>query len=257
MTKHRANIRPPVRQAEICDLIDRRGKISVEVLAAKFDASQETIRRDLGVLADAGRIQKVHGGARRAQLRDEGRFEERMKRNALAKQLIAEKITKIVLAGQTIFMDTGSTTLACATALARIKRLTVITNSARIAAVVTNGTGGAEVFLLGGKYVNDNSQTVGPLTIREIEQYRPDHAIITIGALNESGAMDYSNDEAEVARTMIAKAHEVTVVVDHSKFGQRAAFGVCELNEIDHLVTDKLPGDVLLSALTHSNVEVV
>ncbi len=257
MTGRRANVRPVVRQAEICELVDRRGKITVEVLADRFDASHETIRRDLNILADAGRIQKIHGGARRTQVRDEGPFEERMMHNALAKQLIAEKIARIVQAGQTIFVDTGSTTLICASALARIRRLTVITNSTRVAATVSDGAGGADVFLLGGWYVGSNSQTVGPSTIREIEQYRPDHAIITVGAINENGAMDYSIDEAEVARAMIAKAHEVTIVVDHSKFKQRAAFKVCDLNQIDHMVTDKLPGNAFLSSLAHSNVEVL
>lgn len=257
MAGRRTVVRPGVRQAEICDLVARHGEMSVERLALKFDTSQETIRRDLSILADSGRVQKVHGGVRRVLRRDEGAFEERMGRNALAKRLIAEKVAKLVAPRQAIFMDTGSTTLICAEALARVKDLTVITNSARIAATFAAGTGGAEVYLLGGRYSSDNSQTVGSTTIREIEQYRTDRAIITVGALDSGGVQDCSNDEAQVARAMIAVASQITVVADHSKFGQSATFSVCDLEKIDQLVVDKFPEGVLKDALTEANVEVL
>lgn len=257
MAGRRAVVRPGVRQAEICDLVARHGEMSVEKLALKFGTSQETIRRDLSILADVGRVQKVHGGARRVLRRDEGAFEERMGRNALAKRLIAEKVAKLIAPRQTIFMDTGSTTLICAEALARVKDLTVITNSVRVAATFTAGAGGAEVYLLGGRYRSDNSQTVGPTAICEIEQYRTDHAIITIGALDTSGAHDYSSDEAQVARAMIAAASEIMVVADHTKFGQSATFSVCDLKRIDRLVVDRLPDGALGESLSLANVEVL
>lgn len=257
MVGRRAILRPGVRQAEISDLVARRGEASVEILAAKFNTSQETIRRDLSILADAGRVQKVHGGARRAFQREEGAFDERMDRNAVAKQVIAEKIAKLITPRQTIFMDTGSTTLICAEALARVKDLKVITNSARIAATVAAGTGGSEVFLLGGRFNSDNSQTVGLATICEIGQYRTDHAIITIGALDTCRAMDYSNDEAQVARAMITGASNVTIVADQSKFGQTATFSVCNLKRIDRLVVDVPPTGALADALEIANVEVL
>lgn len=254
MVGRRSIVRPGVRQAEICDLVARFEEVSVKTLAAKYTTSEETIRRDLSLLADAGRVQKVHGGARRVARIDEGAFDERMGQNLLAKRLIAEKVAKLVAPRQTIFMDTGSTTLICAEAMARTKSLTVITNSARISATFAAGTGGAQVFLLGGLFRGDNAQTVGPTTIREIGYYRTDHAIITAGTLRAEGAYDYSYSEAQVARAMIAAASEITVVVDHSKFERDATHKLCNLDQIDNLISDKRPNDALADALHRANV---
>jgi DeoR/GlpR family transcriptional regulator of sugar metabolism len=257
MAGRSSSVKPRVRQQEIFDLIVLQGEVSVETLAIKFHSSQETIRRDLSVLADAGRIRKVHGGARQVLRCDEGAFDERMGRNALAKRLIAEKITKLITPRQTIFMDTGSTTLICAEALARVKNLIVVTNSTRIAATFASGTGEAEVYLLGGRYINGNSQTVGSSTISDIQKFRADHAIITIGALDMTGAMDYSNDEAQVGRSMIEAASRLTIVADSSKYEHRAAFKVCDLEEINNLIVDKFPEPALYNALIENKVGIL
>lgn len=248
--------RPRVRQAEICDLVAKRGEITVEALAVNFDASAETIRRDLTVLADAGRLRKVHGGARSVIARGEGEFGVRMRRNALAKRQIAEKLAGLITPHSTLFMDTGSTTLICAQVLARVKNLTIITNSTRIAEAFANGRGRAEIYLLGGRYRGDNAQTVGDAAARQIASYRADMAILTVGAIDERGVMDYSSHEAEVARAMIDASRKLTVVADHSKFMRSATFSVCALAEIDTLVTDQTPKAALGASLALARVEV-
>lgn len=257
MTGRKSSVRPGVRQAEIAELIAKHGKASVEELAARFATSAETIRRDLGVLADMGQVRKIHGGARAIDVREEGPFDERMKCNAASKRIIAEKALRLVVPRQTLFIDTGSTTLVCADVLARVKDLTVITNSVRIAQTFAQGTGGSRVFLLGGQFSLDNSQTVGPATVNEINGYQVDHAILTVGAIDATGVMDYSHDEAQVARAMIGSASQVSVVVDHSKFGKTAPFRVCGLDQIDQLVVDVEPDDALGRALASSQVEVI
>ncbi len=257
-TSHRRIIlKPGIRQAEICDLVTRRGKMSVDDLAARFDTSAETIRRDLTALAEAGRIRKIHGGARPVSPLGEGVFAARMRRNALAKRKIAQKMCALVLPGQTLFLDTGSTTLICAEALVRIKRLTIVTNSTRIADTFALGGGGADVYLLGGRYRADNAQTVGASSVCDIAGYRADTAIITVGALDGGGVMDFSSHEAEVARAMIRSAAQTRVVADHSKFGRAAPFRVSPLADIEQLVTDKTPGSGLLGALDRAGVEVI
>lgn len=256
MIRRNAYIRPSVRQAEICDLIAKRGEISVGGLAEKFDASAETIRRDLTILADAGQIRKVHGGARSLSPQGEGVFDARMRRNALAKRLIAEKVVALVAPQQTVFLDTGSTTLICAEAMARIKKLTVVTNSTRIAAAFAEGSGGADIYLLGGRYRSDNAQTVGAETITEVARFRADMAIITVAAIDAGNAMDFSNDEAQVARAMIAASAQTIIVADHTKFNRAAPFNVCNLNGINTLVSDRAPDTALEGALIDANVNV-
>lgn len=225
-------------------------------MAEKFDTSLETIRRDLAVLVEAGQLRKVHGGARALMVQGEGEFEVRMRRNALAKHQIAEKLIDLVSPHQTLFMDTGSTTLICAQALARIRNLTIITNSTRIAATFSEGRGGAEVYLLGGLFHGGNSQTVGGETMRQIGCYRADMAIITVGGIDGGGVMDFSNHEAQVARAMIAAAGQVTIVADGSKFNKPAAFRVSDLQGIDQAVFEKMPDAALKVALKTAEVTV-
>jgi len=256
MKRRSLYVRPSMRQAEISDLIARRGEVSVGGLAEKFDASAETIRRDLTILADAGQIRKIHGGARAISPQGEGVFDVRMRRNALAKRLIAEKIVSLVAPRQTVFLDTGSTTLICAEAMTRIKKLTVITNSTRIAATFAEGSGGADVYLLGGRYRCDNAQTVGNDTTTEVARFRADAAIITVAAIDAGAAMDFSNDEAQVARAMIAASAQTVIVADHTKFNRAAPFNVCNLDGINILVTDKAPDAPLERALFDANVNV-
>lgn len=249
-------VRPAVRQAEIHDVVARRSEVSVDVLARKFDASPETIRRDLTVLADAGLVQKIHGGARGIVPQAEGEFASRLRRNALAKRRIGEAMADLVQPHTTLFMDTGSTTLICAEALSRIKNLTIVTNSTGIAQAFYKGRGGADIYLLGGAYRGGNAQTVGGAVIRQIADYRADMAILTVGAIDGQGATDFSNHEAEVGRAMIKASSALTLVVDRSKFNRSAGFKLCGLSEIDTLVTDQAPDAALLAHLEQIRVEV-
>lgn len=256
MNRRRAFKRPSIRQAEICDLVSRCGAVSVDDLAEKFDISSETIRRDLTVLADARKIRKVHGGARPVSQQDEGVFDTRMRRNAVAKRRIAEKLVAHISPRQSLFLDTGSTTLICAEILARIKDLTIITNSAKIAAIFAKGSGGADVFLLGGRYREDNAQTVGGYALDQIKHFRADNAIITIGGLDCEGAMDFSSREAQIARAMMGASAKVTIVADHTKFNRSASFNVCDLDEINMLISNKPPDLELGRAMSAAGIEV-
>ena len=255
MPGKRSAIRPSLRKATIVEFVDRQGKASVEELAEKFGISHETVRRDLNSLADEESIRKVHGGVVRMTQTREGSFDERLVKNTLAKQLIAEKLVKTIPPNQSIFMDTGSTTLLCAKALCKIPDLTVITNSARIANVFSTRSNGTRVILLGGTYRYDNAQTIGPTTVSEINRFHADQAILTIGALDTRGVSDFSEEEAQVARAMVEASESLTVVADASKLNARATFRVCGLKQIDRLVTDEIPDAKLRDALAGNGVE--
>lgn len=258
MAGRRTSIKPSIRQARIVDLVSQQDAVTVEGLAADFNISPETIRRDLSILADAGHVRKVHGGARAAQLQEEGPFKDRMNKNTLAKRVIAEKVARLVSPRQTIFLDTGTTTLICAEVLARIDGLKVITNSCQIASTFANGSGGADIYLLGGQYRGDNAQSVGAITVEEVGRYNADCAIITVSALDTCGAMDVSHEEAQVARAMLAASSRTVVAADSTKFNQRTVFNVCELSQIDTLVVDAAPTDEKLAeAIAAAEIEVL
>lgn len=250
-------MKPRDRQDRILSIVSRDGEAAVEELAESFGVSVETIRRDLQELASHGALHKVRGGARRLKLTREDSYLERMRQHAAAKNEIGRKLSTLVENGDTLFMDTGTTTLACAEALATLDGLTVITNSLRIAQRLGESDIRHRVYLLGGAYAADNSETAGPLVIEQIERFQADHAVLTVAALDEhDGAMDADFDEAQVARAMIERARNVIVLAHEQKFGRRAAFRVCRLDEIDVVVCDRMPVAGLRTALVSAGVAV-
>ncbi|WP_172891479.1 DeoR/GlpR family DNA-binding transcription regulator [Cohaesibacter sp. ES.047] len=254
MSEPKPSIRPSYRRAAIRDHIEKRGSATIEELAQKFKSSTETVRRDLKVLADAGQIRKIHGGACRIDVSEEGPFEARMGRNTLAKQAIAEKVRSLVAPGQTLFIDTGSTTLICAKVLARIRKLRVVTNSVLIADVFAKGSGGADVTLLGGRFRSDNHQTVGAETVQEIRNFQLDHAILTVGAIDQDGLLDISEEEAQVARAMIRSARDLTVVADLSKLQARGQYRLCGFEDVTNLVLDEAPNAAFAQRVAEAGV---
>ena len=230
------------RQDNLVDLVRRAGKVSVAELADALGASRETIRRDLAQLERAGRVQKVHGGAIIPRLAGEGSFAQRMGTNMQAKTSMARAAASLFAPGETLFIDTGSTTLYLAEELAAAAGLTIVTNSTEIARTIARSRTASGVFLLGGAYGVENSQTLGTMAASQVRSFRAHHAVLTVGALDSrSGAMDFDVEEAQVARAMIGQSERVTVLADSSKFATLASFEVCPLSRIDRLVCDRPP----------------
>jgi len=245
-------MKPRARQAGIADVIGQNGQMSVEDLAARFRVSAETIRRDLAQLAEGGLVQKVHGGAKRLRLLTEGSFQDRMTENAAAKRIIADKLRQLVEPGDTLFIDTGSTTVIAAEALAPVGGLTVITNALRIAQIFAAADRGTRVFLLGGSFNAGNDQTVGPMALAQIAGFQADHAVLTVAGFDaEAGATATDFDETQVARAMIENADQLVLLVDGSKFGRKASFRICPARRVDLLVTEAEP-DAALAARLHA-----
>ena len=249
---------PEARRDEIVKIVQSAGRATVEELATRLDASRETIRRDLSDLARLGKIEKYHGGAMLPSVGFEGPFRERMTANAAAKVRIAQAAARLFSPAETLFIDTGSTTVFFAEILSNIRGLTVVTNSAEIARIISLGTGASKVFLIGGEFCGDNRETVGSLAVAQIGSFRAHHAVLTIGALDaRAGAMDFNIEEAQMARAMIEQAERVTILADNSKFDRIAAFEVCALSRIDTLVCEQAPQDSLAQALHAAGVRVI
>lgn len=257
MTALKKPLKPSIRQAAIVEALEKSGRASVEKLAERFGTSQETVRRDLNALAEVGRARKIHGGAVRVSVAREDSFEERLKKNLRAKQEVAEKVARLIHPGQSIMIDTGSATLLCAEAFSRLRDLTVITNSTKIADTISSAKNGSKAILLGGRYRSDNAQTVGPQTCAEIAHYRTDHVLLTVSALDQQGAYDVTEDEAQVARAMIANADCFTIVADNTKLGKASTYRICELSDMSRVILDAAPGAAFQAACRSAGVEIL
>ena len=251
-------MRPRDRQSRITDMVRSQGKVSVDQLVEAFHASAETIRRDLTFLAANGKIQKIHGGAIALRNFGEGPFAQRMLLNNQAKRLIAQQVRRLVSPGDSLFIDTGSTTLAIAEELITIDDLTVITNSAEIARIITSANETVQMFLLGGNYIGDNRQTCGTMAVKQLEGFHCNITLLTAGAIAAGGGvMDFSHDEAQIASAMIEHSDKALLMVDSSKFDQVAPFVVAPFDRIHTLVSDQAPRGTLARALDGAQVEVI
>lgn len=253
----RVIMKPALRRERIVALIHEHEheRMTVDALAGLLGISRETVRRDLTILGDAGRIRKYHGGAMRIDGHREGPFVDRMMDAAREKRAIARTAAELFTPGDTLFVDVGTTTFIFAQALAGRSDLTVITNGLDIARVVAEG--GGKTFMIGGEYRAALGETAGPLAIEQIERFHAAHAVITVGGISSDGAMDFQLEEAQVARAMIAQARTLTVLADASKLGRDGLFQVCPLDVIDRLVTDRAPSPRLADALALASIEVI
>lgn len=245
------------RQSEILTSLRERGSCSIGELARQLRVSEETIRRNLKPLVARGLLHRVHGGVVLPQELGEPPFERRMRENEAAKRCIAAAAAEMIEEGDSVMMDTGSTTAYVSRALYRHSRLVVVTNSAEIARGLATRNGN-RVYMAGGELRADDAAAFGPAALSFLRQFRVKFAILSIGAIDErQGLMDFHLSEGELSRTVMAQAEQVVVVADHSKFGRSGLVRVCDLTDIHVLITDRDPPAAFARKLREANVHVV
>ncbi len=244
------------RHAEIRRLLHDHMSASVADLSDWLSVSAETIRRDLRRMAERGEVLKMHGAAALPHAVGEAPFERRMRENAHGKRAIARRAAEAIEDGDSLMLDTGTTTSYLARELLHKRGLTVVTNSCDIARTLSTVTGNT-VHIAGGELQGDNGAAFGNSTIAFVQRFNVRHAIITAGALDAAaGVNDYNLAEAEFAATVLSRGERTVVITDHSKFGKSALVNVCGFDALDCLVTDAPPPRDLARALAAAGVAV-
>ena len=247
---------PSKRQREIMRVLEHEGSVALSVLARKLDVSLETIRRDIKPLADSGSLIKMHGAVGLASTIGEAPFERRMRENSEAKRVIAAAVAATIRDGDSIMLDTGTTTSFLARELIGHRRLTIVTNSSDIARTLAT-LNDNRVYMAGGELRSDHGAAFGSTAIDFISRFSVTHAIISTGAVNMHGMMDYDLEEAEFARTVLMRGQRTLVVTDHSKFGRDGLVRVCGFEAITELATDKRPPAEIAQAIDAAGVRLL
>lgn len=228
------------RHADILDILEAEGSATISALAVRLGVSLETVRRDVRPLTEAGRVVRIHGAVGLAGHIGEAPFEKRMRENAGPKRAIARAVAATIRDGESVMFDTGTTTSFVARELMNHRRLTVVTNSSDIARTLAT-VNGNRVYMAGGELRSDSGAAFGKSALDFIAQFTVHHAVISAGAVNEDGVMDYALEEAEFARLVLSRGQRRVVVTDHTKFGRRGLIAVAGWNEVDEIVTDRPP----------------
>jgi DeoR family glycerol-3-phosphate regulon repressor len=236
-----------LRQSEILDLARADGKVLVEDLAQRFGVTLQTIRRDLTDLADAGRLERVHGGAvLKAGVANIG-YAERRGINAEAKAAIGRACAAAIPENSSLFLNIGTTTEAVARALLDHRNLTVVTNNLNVANILAESQS-CDVIVAGGVLRRSDGGLVGDLTKEAIETFKVDYAVIGASALDQDGdLLDFDAQEVRVSRAIIRQARRTFLVADHSKLTRAAPVRIASLSEVQCLFTDRrLPAALAL-----------
>jgi DeoR family glycerol-3-phosphate regulon repressor len=245
------------RQNDIIALLRESGRVTVEELAAQFDVSPQTIRRDLNEMSEARVITRVHGGAIIASSVENLAYDARKLVAQPHKRLIGEAAARLIADNSSLFINIGTTTEEVARALASRSGLLVITNNLNVAAELYRNRS-IDVIITGGSVRPTDGGIVGATTVDLIRQFRVDTAVIGISAIDEDGVLlDYDIREVHVSRAIIENARRVILVTDSSKFSRSAPARLATLADIDILVTDHLPSPAIAALCQAHDVHVV
>jgi DeoR/GlpR family transcriptional regulator of sugar metabolism len=241
-------MKPGARSQKILALLRERQELTVEEACEVFGISPATVRRDFVTLAQTGQVEKTWGGLRNLDPQAQPMLPSGLREGILSaeKQRIAERAVSLCHDGNIIFVDGGTTTLQMARWLAR-RPLRIVTNSLLVAHEIDRLRSvprGAEVFLTGGYLYPGSGLLVGPETVASLQRYRAATAFLSVGGVSTEGFSNNHHLVVEVERTMIARAGQVVLLADHSKFGRHELVPECSWDDMTFLVTDRAPEPV-------------
>ncbi|MDI6871110.1 MAG: DeoR/GlpR family DNA-binding transcription regulator [Bacillota bacterium] len=230
---------PAERHRRIVEYIEARRSAKIEELAQALGASPATIRRDLDRLAARGVISRTHGGAvlATASTAFEQLYPEKKRIHAAEKRRIGVEAASLVADGETLILDSGSTTLEIARNLTRRKNLTIITNDLFIACGVAFDPS-TVLMVTGGVRREGFNVLIGPVAEDFLRQVSVNKTFLSADAVDlQHGVTNATFAEAALKRLIIEAAQEVVLVADHSKFGKAALAKVCPAERLHRVIT--------------------
>ncbi len=215
--------------------------ISVRELHERFNVSEVTIRKDLNNLSERNLIIRTHGGALRKiyeETKDDLSINNKKLYNRPAKQAIGRLASTLIEDGDTIVLDSGTTTLEIARNLEHFHNLTIITNGLNIAGELLNYKR-FNVIVLGGNVRTQSQSTVGPIAESNLKIFYSDKLFLGVDSFSlENGLSTPNIEEANINRTMMSMAKEVVAVFDSTKVNRRSFAFIGKVDEVNTIVSD-------------------
>lgn len=247
---------PDQRQALIKTRLLQDGRVVCVQLASELGVSEHTIRRDLQELANQGVCKKVYGGAVNAVFTPQS-LAERVQALGEDKQKLGLASAQLLRDGCSVFIDSGSTNMAIAKAVTQQQSITFVTHVPEIAIELLK-LANCEVILLGGKLNRKIGASVGPATIRQLENMFFDQCLLGACALDPiEGVTVFDFDDAEFKRAIVKQSSEVLIAMTQDKMGTVAKHRVIPANEISTLIVEGESSQGLLSKLEQLQINVV
>lgn len=228
------------RQARLIELLRTELFADIQILRERLGVSIATVRRDLSELESKGLLKRTHGGATVInQVTRDSAAVVREATNAVEKARIAEAAAELISDGDAVMIDSGTTSLQVAKALAANASLTFVTNGTDVLKALVDG-GARNVHFIGGEYVDINHSCGGAMAAEQVRRFNVDKAVLSVSSVDIKRRLicTLSPQIGSVQQAMIEIAQEVIVVADHSKFDRTALSVIEDLDALDYIVTD-------------------
>lgn len=245
-----------VRLETILAEVEQRGHASVSDVAERLGVSEMTIRRDMDKLGAEGHVVRTHGGVhanddlrRKVVEVIEPSVESRATQNRPEKKRIAGAAVRRIEPRSTIAIDVGTTCLELA-GLIDDNSVHIVCASLPIQRLLASK--GMQIYAPCGRIAGADPSTVGAQTVAYLRDFRFDIAFLAVAGITEDGLFDYSFEDAEIKKTLAARAKSRVLLIDSSKIGKSSAVRVMGFEDIDVLITDApLPAEIAAIATSH------
>ncbi len=246
------------RRNAILAKLSAEGKVIVADLSREFDVTEETIRRDLEKLDNDGLAKKTYGGAVvNEKLNNDLPFNVRKRTNIAEKQLIAEKIAPLIHDGDYIMLDASSTAIYVTECIKDLKNITLITNSVEILLELADKPDW-KILSTGGALKRGGLSLVGTSAERMIRGFHVDLAVCSCKGIDiNKGITDSNEKDSEIKQAIFAAADKKVLAVDSTKFDRISFVRVCDIGDVDAIVTDAQPADRWIEHCKEKNVQLI
>lgn len=221
--------------------LEKDGQVSVNDLSESLGVSSVTIRNDLEQLEKKNMLLRARGGAMKISHAHVGLdypLSDKQKKHLLEKKEIGKKAVELIEEGNTIILDSGSTTFEVAKNLGRFEDLTVITNAINVANYLVEHKN-INVIVPGGTLRKNSLSLVGILAEKGFRNYFCDKLFLGVDGFDSGYGLSTPNiEEAHLNQIMIEMSKRVIVVADSSKFNRRGFAFIAPINKIHTLITD-------------------
>lgn len=227
------------RRTQILKILRANGRVKVDELKRRFRTSAVTIRNDLNELDQKGLVQRSHGGAVSPDtILRESPLYERLKAQSEEKRRIGAMAATLINDGETIILDSGTTTLEIARQIKNKQGLQILTNGVNVAVELLDARG-VQTFIAGGTVRGDSASIVGRSTEEMFDQFAADKLFLSAAGCDPDFGVSGANlEETMVNRAMLRIAREVILVSDATKFSKRSMSRITTFTEIDTVISD-------------------
>lgn len=234
--------------------LKKNGKVSYSLVSKELNVSEDTIRRDIDILHANGLLAKARGGAILPS-KNPLTFQARSGYLSEGKELIALKALKYIQKGQTVFMDGGTTICAIAAHLPQESSFRVITNNLSLVPILSRHKG-IEIIVLGGVYDRDTQTNTGTKTCEEVKEYVADLYFMGTCAIDAKFGITASvKEDGEVKKAMFNSSVRRISLSNREKLDTTYSFKVCDLKDIDTLITDVSSDDPKLDSYRNLGIK--